>query len=64
MMSNCGTATVENLKIAITTELRSDAINDSFTYEMPFFMPGDSDSTEINITVENLKSTITVECDG
>ena len=57
-----GTITTENIKTSITTELNTDALNNFFTYTMPFSMPGDLNSTKMTITTENIKTSITTEC--
>ena len=57
-----GTITTESISNSITTELNTDALNNFFTYTMPFFMPGGTNSTEMSITTENIKTSITTEC--
>lgn len=57
-----GTITTELDNISITTEVNTDALNDAFTYTMPFFMPGGIDSTEMTITTELDNISITTEC--
>lgn len=57
-----GTITTELSSNSITTELNTDALNNSIPYIIPHFIPGGTDSTEMTITTENLKTSITTEC--
>ena len=57
-----GTITAELVSNSITTELNAEALNNFIPYIIPHFIPGDTKSTEMSITTENLKTSITTEC--
>lgn len=57
-----GTITTELVNNSIITELNTDVLNNSIPYIIPHLIPGDLNSTEMTITTENLKTSITTEC--
>lgn len=57
-----GTITTELVSNSITTELNTDALNNFIPYIIPHLIPGDLNSTEMKITTENVKVSITTEC--
>jgi hypothetical protein len=57
--------TTENIKYSITTALNTDARSGTFIPNIiPNLIPGGFNHTQLVMTIENLKTSITTECNG